>query len=78
VTVLPSLATEGRGTEKAAVRHFESPTAQLFEVVAYVPRGPVMPLLTMTARSERAFNDALPAFRRLVQSYTPATLNIVP
>ncbi|HEY0582999.1 MAG TPA: hypothetical protein VGE94_12505 [Chloroflexota bacterium] len=50
----------------------------MIEVVAYVPRGPIMPLLTMTARSERAFNDALPAFRRLVQSYVPATLNIVP
>lgn len=78
VTVLPSLATKMGGTKKAAVRRFQSPATELFEVVAYVPRGRIMPLLTMTARSEMAFNDALPAFRRLVQSYSPATLKIVP
>jgi hypothetical protein len=56
---------------RASVRRFQSPSKQLFEVVAYIPRGRIMPLLTMTARSEAAFQAALPAFNRLVQSYAP-------
>ena len=62
----------------AAVRRFRSPAARLVEVVAYVPRNRIMPLLSMTARNDKDFARALPAFRRLVQSYEPATLKVVP
>ena len=72
------LPTSDGGGPDAAVRYFRSPKRQLFEAVAYVPRGRIMPLLTMTARSEQAFKEALPAFRLLVESYTPATLRVVP
>ena len=78
VSVLPSLVT-GRGNGvKAAVRQFQSPAKQLFEIVAYVPRSRIMPLLVMTARNDKAFHAALPAFRLLVKSYDPATLKVVP
>lgn len=77
VTKLPEMSTNEGGATKAAVRRFQSPTEHLSEIVAYVPRGPIMPLLTMSARSERAFQAALPAFRRFVQSYESATLRIV-
>ena len=78
VSVLPSLVT-GRGTGvRAAVRQFQSPAEQLFEIVAYVPRSRIMPILVMTARSDTTFNAALPAFRLLVKSYDPATMKIVP
>lgn len=78
VTTLPPLAT-GRGVgPKAQVRRFESPSEQLFEIVAYVPRSRIMPILVMTARSVRAFNEALPAFQQFVNSYEPATLKVVP
>lgn len=78
VTALPPLATgRGRGA-KAQVRRFESAAQQRFEVVAYVPRSRIMPILVMTARNVHAFDEALPAFRQLVYSYEPATLKIVP
>jgi hypothetical protein len=78
VTTLPPLAT-GRGVgPRAQVRRFESPSEQLFEIVAYVPRSRIMPILVMTARSVRAFNEALPAFQQFVSSYEPATLKVVP
>jgi hypothetical protein len=60
-----------KGGARASVRRFQSPAKQLFEVVAYIPRGHIMPLLTMTARTDTAFKHALPAFNRLVQSYAP-------
>lgn len=77
VTPLPALGTNGGRAAKATVRRFYSPTEQLFEVVAYVPRGGIIPLVAMTARSAQAFRSSLPAFRRLVESYEPATLRIV-
>jgi hypothetical protein len=76
VATLASLPMKGGG--KAAVRRFQSPSKQLFEIVAYIPRGRIMPLLTMTARTESAFKDALPAFNRLVRSYAPGPVVKVP
>lgn len=77
VIALPTLVTHGSNAAKATVRRFVSPTERLFEVVAYVPRGRIIPLIAMTARTPQAFASALPAFRRLVESYEPATLHIV-
>lgn len=51
------------------VRRFVSRAHGLHEIVAYIPRGPDMPILAMTARSRQAFDKALPAFRALVRSY---------
>jgi hypothetical protein len=51
------------------VRRFTSKANGLHEAVAYVPRGPDMPVLAMTARSAVAFENALPAFEALVRSY---------
>lgn len=67
VTREPSIRT--RGGIVAPVRRFVSTAHGLHEIVAYVPRGREMPLLAMTARSSRAFDDALPAFRAMVRSY---------
>jgi hypothetical protein len=69
VNSLASLTVKGGG--RAAVRRFQSPSRHLFEIVAYIPRGRIMPLLTLTARNEKEFNRALPAFKRLVRSYAP-------
>lgn len=66
VTSLAPLPVKGGS---AAVRRFQSPSKKLFEVVAYIPRGRIMPLLTMSARNQRAFDSALPAFKQLVRSY---------
>jgi hypothetical protein len=55
----------------AVVRQFSSVSKGLYEIVAYVPRGRVTPILAMTARSSVAFEQALPAFERLVRSYAP-------
>ena len=57
--------------QSAIVRKFTSASKDLFEIVAYVPRGRVIPILAMTARSGTAFTHALPAFERLVRSYAP-------
>ena len=78
VTVLPPVITRRDSGVIAALRRFRSPAARLVEVVAYVPRNRVMPLLAMTARNDKDFARALPAFRRLVQSYEPVTLKVVP
>ena len=69
VTVRKSIPTKDGKT--AVVRQFSSGSRSLFEIVAYVPRGRVIPILAMTAHSNRAFADALPAFERLVRSYAP-------
>jgi hypothetical protein len=69
VTADSSFTTKGGA--KVFSRRFQSDGRQLFEIVAYVPRGRIMPLLIMTARSQAAFTAAMPAFRLLVQSYAP-------
>ena len=51
------------------VRQFSSRADHLIEIVAYFPRGRVMPMVTMTGRTQRVFNQALPAFSQLVRSY---------
>ena len=77
VAVLPPLITSRGNGSKAEVRRFQSASEHLFEIAAYVPRSRIMPLLVMTARNPRAFQEALPAFRLLVRSYEPATLKVV-
>lgn len=67
VTREPNIRTEAGIT--ASVRRFVSKAHGLREIVAYIPRGREMPILAMTARSRRAFDAALPAFRALVRSY---------
>lgn len=52
------------------VRQFYSKAHQLFEIVAYFPRGRVMPMVTSTGRNQQAFDQALPAFSQLVRSYS--------
>ena len=51
------------------VQQFYSKADQLFEIVAYFPRGRIMPMLTLTGRTQQAFDQALPAFTQLVRSY---------
>lgn len=58
-----------RGGIVVPVRRFVSKAHGLHEMVAYIPRGPEMPILAMTARSGPAFAAALPAFQALVRSY---------
>ena len=69
-----AVVTEGAPIRTTAglvvpVRRFVSKAKNLHEIVAYIPRGREMPILVMTGRSARAFENALPAFTTLVRSY---------
>jgi hypothetical protein len=69
-----AVVTEGKPIRTAAgvavpVRRFVSKGKNLHEIVAYIPRGRDVPILVMTARSSREFENALPAFEALVHSY---------
>jgi len=68
IGLAPSLRTkDGR---VAHVRHFSGDPNGNWEAVAYIAEATVTPLLVLTARTRVAFEEALPAFARLVQSYT--------
>jgi hypothetical protein len=51
----------------AEVRRFVSDST--FEAVAYVAERTVTPLIVLSARTQAAFQQALPAFEQLVRSY---------
>ena len=69
VTSLPDIRSDNG--QVASVRKFVSPSRGVHETVAYVRHGASVPLLVLTARSERALERAYPDFRRLVKSYGP-------
>jgi hypothetical protein len=58
----------------ASVQKFVSSSHGVHEAVAYLRHGGSVPLLVLTARSERAFEHAYPDFRRLVESYGPGPM----
>lgn len=70
----PSLHTKDGRT--AYVRHFSGDPNGNFEAVAYIAEKTVTPLLVLTARSRGAFDEALPAFAQLVQSYSFFTADV--
>ena len=63
----PSLRTsDGR---VAYVRYFAGGPSGRYEAVAYVAEKTLTPMIVLTARTQAAFEAALPAFAQLVRSY---------
>ena len=53
----------------ALVRQFVGDSSGNVEAVAYVPAAAMTPMIVLTARTQQAFESALPAFVALVKSY---------
>jgi len=67
VVAAPPLRTSDGRT--VIIRRFASTKHGSYEAVAYVMERRVTPIIVLTARSKRAFDAALNAFARLVESY---------
>jgi hypothetical protein len=57
------------GKERVLVRRFSGGNPPNFEAVAYVEEEKSVVMIVLSARTRKDFDDALPAFRRLVSSY---------
>ena len=57
------------GKERVLVKRFGGDRGGAFEAVAYVEESKVVVILVLHARTQKDFEDALPAFRKLVSSY---------
>ena len=74
IELAPSLRT--RDGRVSHVRYFSGDPDGNWEAVAYIAETTVTPLLVLTARTRVAFRAALPAFSRLVQSYSFLTADV--
>ena len=70
----PPLRTSGKRV--AYVRYYSGDIRGNFEAVAYIAESTVTPIIVLTARTRPAFDQALPAFRQLVQSYQFITSDV--
>lgn len=57
------------GGEKVIVKRFSGDRGGAYEAVAYVEESKVVVILVLHALTPKDFDDALPAFRKLVSSY---------
>ncbi|MBV9924096.1 MAG: hypothetical protein JOZ96_03580 [Acidobacteria bacterium] len=57
------------GKEKVLVKRFSGDRAGSHEAVAYVEESKVVVIIVLHARTQKDFDDALPAFRKLVSTY---------
>jgi hypothetical protein len=57
------------GKEKVLVKRFSGDRGGSYEAVAYVEESKVVVTIVLHARTQKDFDDALPAFRQLVSSY---------
>ena len=67
VTEGGTIQTAGKKT--AVVRYFSSDGGPALEAVAYVPEAELVMLLVLSSKTTAGFQDALPAYREMVQSY---------
>ena len=67
VTDAGTIATAGHKT--ALIRYFSSDGGPAHEAVAYVPESQLVMLIVLSSRTPDGFQQALGAYRELVQSY---------
>jgi hypothetical protein len=67
--VLDDEALPVDGKERVLVKRFSGDRAGAFEAVAYVDESKVVVTIVLHARTLKDFDDAWPAFRKLVSSY---------
>jgi hypothetical protein len=58
--------------ESATVRQYWGRSRDLYEMVAYIPRGPHIVVIGIKTQAEMPFLNALREFNLLVRSYAPA------
>lgn len=81
IVVVDGTDIETEDHKKASVRYFTGDKFGNYEAVAYVPEDAVIANIVLTARNKSAYESALPAFKKIVQSYrfltnTPDKLNL--
>jgi hypothetical protein len=76
ISVRDAPSAKTRDGKTATVKLFRGDAAGNSEAVAYVEEDKVFVLIVLSSRNERAFEQALPAFLQLVQSYQFMTENV--